>query len=431
MDGNVNVPGASAAELAKLRKAMMPAFGHGEPTGSTPGVLWQDYFDEDTGTAYTCVAVSGTGETTWKKTMNAVSKHADRHGKDSEDPITPESIGAVSAAALQSHIDDQNNPHNVTAGQVEVAEAVVNAMKKTGNWSVDGALTMLFSMLNGSSGTTLYQWKRTRNELKTYSNTMPSWRTLKFRASNSVATVYYSSECGMDEDGNPYLVNPKTLSIPYSATSFSSYLATLNGKFVDTDLGGTTYMNKVTSSTTITTEENDSGTKYVVFSNMPYCEWQEVSDVVTSEDPNAHYNGEVDADGYKYTTLSSLDTGTVIPHIASGTYAGGTSGLAIIKPTDFKPKLIFIFGTTGENDGDVGFVVGALEAGIGYGFGGTTGNYIHGGIRLDNTETTVKLSYLKGYLKFGSSSFTTESNSTYAMNMYNKGGLDYTYFFVG
>lgn len=74
MIGSVNVPGASAADLAKVKKVAEGAaatstklFGSGAPTGSTIAVVGQNYIDEDKGTTYTCISVNEAGETVWVK----------------------------------------------------------------------------------------------------------------------------------------------------------------------------------------------------------------------------------------------------------------------------------------------------------------------------------------------------------------------------
>lgn len=237
--------------------------------------------------------------------------------------------------ALNSHIDNQSNPHNVTADQVAVTENVVNAFKETGNWSVDGILAQIGSTLFG--GVVMYRWQKTKVILTEVAN-----ENLRL-ATDGAYDIYYSSEIAVNTDNTMTLVNHKKMTL-----SLSQPLMVPEGAYFIPNLfatGSVTTSSLVyrAKSNCLASLEKPGSITYMGISNVLRVAGSKSVELLTSINPNAHYDGEVDADGYTYTALDPITA--FVPRIQTGSYTGtGTYGAN--NPTritaSFSPKLAVI-----------------------------------------------------------------------------------------
>jgi len=232
--------------------------------------------------------------------------------------------------ALNAHIDNQNNPHNVTADQVQVTENVVNAFEQTGNWSVDGILAQIGSTLFG--GDVLYRWQKAKSTLNE-----EEYGDIYTQVTGSYH-IRYSSKIVVNADNTITLVDSTDRQI-YDLVNFTIP----EGMYFipsHTDTASVVYKAKSDSVATIKTVVNKY---YQSITNVSKVTGTANIELVTSEDPNAHYDGEVDAEGYTYTALDPITA--FVPRIQTGSYVGtGTSGAS--NPNSltlsFEPKMVVI-----------------------------------------------------------------------------------------
>jgi hypothetical protein len=281
--------------------------------------------------------------------------------------MTLESIGADA----YSHIENNENPHNVTAQQVPVSESAVSAMKETGSWSVDGMLTHFGSILFGTD--TLYRW----NKQKSQPVVTATGRTAKTSASSilSYPTIYYSSEVTADANGKMTLVNPYTLSFEVIMEEKSA--AMLEGYYISFNKSGTK-LYKVTETTAYRSwsEGVPPTAWYYELSNLVEYSWGLYSELLTSKDTNAYTDGYVDADGYTYIALEPVTA--FVPRMQEGSYVGtGTYGASntCSLTFSFEPKMVLIRGKSTKAE----FYMGSLTSTLaqnGFFYGSSTGtNY--------------------------------------------------------
>ena len=249
------------------------------------------------------------------------------------------------ANALGSHSDNENNPHHVTASQVQVSESVVESFKETGDWSVDGVLTQFGSILFG--GEPLYRWHKIKTAI-----------TEQDSGGISISTaggfyICYASEIVVNANSTITLVNYSTKQV-LSGGSFTipegMYFIPAN-----TDTSSTVYRAKsncVAKLTYIASSYNPSISNYLTVTGTADVE------LLTSTDPNAYTDGYVDADGYTYTALEPLVA--FVPRIASGSYVGtGTYGesnpCSLLFP--FVPKMVVIMASWTTIPGEYGYTI--------------------------------------------------------------------------
>lgn len=291
--------------------------------------LWRVSLDGLNVTGLTCLF------STFGSTLSALIAHADTHKTGGSDPITPAGIGAADANTVQSHIDNQTNPHNVTAEQVMVTENVVNAIKETGNWSVDGVLAQLGSAL--FSGDALYRWTKTRIDLV-------------LRYANSTATcvgadpdIHWSKTVEIGADNKISLVNPTIIKVP---AGYPSSLTIPEGYFYigDSSEWGDRSTVYWSDGTTVASRELNGADRYkITFYRISNYQVGTISELVTSTDQNAHYDGEVDVEGCTYTALDPITT--FVPRMQTGSYVGtGTYGTYQYNSLTFEfvPKLVMV-----------------------------------------------------------------------------------------
>lgn len=264
---------------------------------------------------------------------NGKRKDVFQYAEDKAAAITRESLGAASDAAFQRHIDNTNNPHKVTADQVQVTENVVNTFEQTGNWSVDGILTQIGAMIN--SGATLYQWKKQRTELLQTSQTSVTYDFMNV----GYRTIYYSDTITVGDNGRITLDNPKSVTV-----NGTNYLKP-TGYFAE-DATNQTTVYKTTDSTNKVNGYDPTNTYQITtLRNIETWSVGVNSSVVVSEDPSAHQDGEVDEEGFTYTALGSQSS--VLTRMASGSYTGvGTYGEANsnVLTFPFIPQIVLVQG---------------------------------------------------------------------------------------
>lgn len=239
--------------------------------------------------------------------------------------------------ALRQHIDNQNNPHKVTADQVAVTENVVNAFEQTGSWSVDGILSQIGSTLFGKE--VLYQWTKQRKELwKTGQTSI----TYEFPDSTKQYTIlYYSNTITVDDNGRIALDSPQSVTV-----NGTSHLKP-TGYFAES----TTNLTTVYKTTDSTQKVNDTDIAF----NYPITTLKNIeawsigvnSSIVVSEDPNAYTDGYVDDEGYTYTALDPITA--FVPRIQTGSYTGtGTYGAnnPCSLTFSFVPKFVLVMRST-------------------------------------------------------------------------------------
>ena len=261
-----------------------------------------------------------------------------KYTDDAVGAITRESIGAAGGEGVQLHLDNQNNPHNVTAEQVMVTENVVNAIQETGSWSVDGILTQLGSALFG--GNTLYRWLKSKEDLvltqSNASNSQTSGEGASWR-------INYSSEITIDSNGIVSLVNPQSVHYwggqGFSFTVPAGYFQVSGMTGTITDSNG---IYKSNGSARVA-ETYSYPTYTFTVSGYDIYTYKTLSELVTDTDPNAHYDGEVDADGWTYTALDPITA--FVPRIQTGSYVG-TGTIGANNPCSltfiFAPKMVTI-----------------------------------------------------------------------------------------
>ena len=261
-----------------------------------------------------------------------MSNHAAQHSADGSDPITLSSIGAASNSALMSHVENTGNPHQVKATQIPVSEAVLAAYKQEGKWTVDDLLARTGYMLSG--GQTIYQW---RKEKTTLVSAYPVNGSFTYSANGN---VYHSAEVEIGTDGKISLVNPTSNG---AMSSGSSRVIPAGRYFYLSSYSGLSYVyravNEVTPTSSIVNNAN-----VLTYNNVERCLAGLVGEVVSSTDQNAHYDGEVDADGYTYTALPPITEG--IPQTQVVTFYGnGAAGPNCPSSLTFRfvPKLVFFF----------------------------------------------------------------------------------------
>lgn len=284
------------------------------------------------------MAVPGTGDMLEsiydpERKRENVYAYADQKVAD----VTPEGIGAATSEALQSHIDNQNNPHNVTAEQVKVTDNVVNAIKETGAWSVDGILAQLGNTMFG--GDVLYQWQKKKVELVyngigSCSTTYPKDTALR---------LISATEYEINADDKIQLVNATSHNVG-GGYDYSGVMSQTTYFMWNTAQSNTVW--KKTSSSSITkTPVYD--TYYTqdrwTVTNAESWTVKASIEVVTSTDPNAYADGYVDEDGYTYTALDPITA--FVPRIQTGSYVG-TNTYGASNPCSltfsFAPKVVVL-----------------------------------------------------------------------------------------
>lgn len=262
-----------------------------------------------------------------------------RYTDDAVKGVTIGSIGAASHSAMMSHVENTGNPHQVKASQISVTADTVAAYKQEGDWSVDGILTFVGDLLNSVGAT--YQWRRDREEL--IADYPSTYSFLDQKGAFTPTTVYYSDEVTLDDDGRIMLVNPssvdlKTLSGTDRVFPVGKYFYALNYK-------GLPCVYRVTADTTCESkvDTNANYTTRYYYYNTEKWEIGTVTEVVRSTDPNAHYDGEVDADGWAYTAIAPILAN--VARVQSSSYVGtgtyGANNLCTLS-FDFVPKLVWI-----------------------------------------------------------------------------------------
>lgn len=237
------------------------------------------------------------------------------------------------ADSLSNHTASAN-PHNVTADQVAVTQSVVDALKETGSWSVDGILEQIGSTLFG--GDVLYRWQKAK-----YTLTEEEYGDIYTQVTGSYQ-IRYSSKIVVNADNTITLVDSTSrqisdsvnFTIPEGMYFIASHAVT----------APTVFRAKSNSVATIKTVVNKY---YQSITNVLKVMGTADIELVTSTDPNAHYDGEVDAEGYTYTALDPITA--FVPRIQTGSYTGtGTYGASnpCSLTFSFAPKFVLVMRST-------------------------------------------------------------------------------------
>lgn len=341
-------------------------------------------------------------------------------------------MGAAGMQDLQSHMGNTSNPHNVTASQISVTEAVLNAIGESGNLSVDSVLTLLGNLMKG--GSVLYQWVKSKKDaVLDHSSASEAFY---IGEDTSIGFVYASSYT-ITDNGIKF-VNPKSVTYPLSSLSTADFSVLESNYFVpalDYSLNMRTIYKGSYMGLTMTGPTGYDNV-WVYAQYMSRYIFGTASSIVSSTDPNAYSNGYVDADGYTYTTHDPVTS--FLPRLATGTYTGVSTDYSqactvdIAKPTDFAPKLVLIFGKSEKLSGGISFVIGSVEAGVGFAYTVYSSNHTICGVAVTNNDSTVTVR-ASGYAMVVSSSSASGNNSAaiYADNAFNNSDFNYTYYFVG
>ena len=265
---------------------------------------------------------------------------------------------AAAPESLRAHIENQNNPHNVTADQVAVTENVVKAIRETGNWSVDSVLSQIGSLLYG--GETLYRWEKVSPTQMTYTH---HDKLLVYNGANAPglqASWYAATEISISDDGMITFVNPSSFGGSLRGVQYDAPAKFAQGCYIRGDQQKTTRQAYYGKNAYLGFEPyyNPDGSigaseYYAYLYNVDVVtSTGRTRELVTSTDPNAHYDGEVDAEGYTYTALEPITA--FVPRIATGSYKGtGTYGKSnpCSVALGFEPK-VFIARPTGATGGN-------------------------------------------------------------------------------
>ena len=101
--------------------------------------------------------------------------HAERHAKGGTDEITPSSIGAATSEEVEeirasgnSHAENKNNPHGVTASQIGAVSKSGDTVN--GNLNVNGALTVKRSDNNRKARTVVHNNTEKEADFQNYAD---------------------------------------------------------------------------------------------------------------------------------------------------------------------------------------------------------------------------------------------------------------------
>jgi hypothetical protein len=280
-----------------------------------------------------------------------------------------DSVGPVSAA-LESHSDNHNNPHHVTASQMQVSESVVESFKETGEWSVDGILTQLGNAVFG--GEALYRWNKTKTTIteEDYGNWTSTTKT--------TWDLYYSSDIVVNADNTITLVNYDTKSVN-SATKFTIP----DGSYCRFGSKSDTAPVYRATDNSVATLSTSTGRKVT---NVKLVTGQKTTILLTSTDPNAYTDGYVDEEGFTYTALDPIMA--FVPRIQTGSYTG-TNTYGASNPCSltfsFVPKIVFIIETMNGGIASGVLIDGAARVGSG---SGATGYQAMGYCKVDGNTIT-------------------------------------------
>lgn len=256
--------------------------------------------------------------------------------------------------ALNAHINDATNPHNVQASQVPVGESVVELLSETEGLSVDDALAHISGYL--FSDEQVYRWKKSGEAVRiTEKISSEDFGNIVADADivESIRVAFeYSDKCTFNSDGDITLVNPQTLEFFKGDTSeIQSRTQVMSGKYftcVDGFLfakGSVYLMTEETLFKVVATEYDHINSIYGY--NLSRVKVKNVSEVVTDTDPNAHYDGETDEEGLVYSSMPPIGTSV---KMAKGSYVGtGTYGAKnpVNVPLPFVPTYFCVYAKTG------------------------------------------------------------------------------------